>query len=315
MELLQLRYFHEVAQTQHMTNSAKRLGVAQPALTQAIRRLEGELDAKLFERAGRNIRLTPCGEALEAKVAPLLAAFDEIPLAIAQAKGQERNTVRIDVEAATSMTVDAIAVFRATVPQAAFVINQANSEARWDVRVRTVTPGGGGKPDARTSQVFRERICLAIPKEQAKGNSVCLADFADAPFVCLAGTRGFRGVCDELCLKAGFAPNVVFESDSPDVVRKFIALGLGVGFWPERSWGALEGSDVALAPIRESRVRARYRGGNGQAPAQPKSRRVPRVPAGVHKAADGRSGGISGVWVPQAKAGHPGLGCADWAAR
>ena len=128
MELLQLRYFHEVAQTQHMTNSAKRLGVAQPALTQAIRRLEGELDAKLFERAGRNIRLTPCGEALEAKVAPLLAAFDEIPLAIAQAKGQERDTVRIDVEAATSMTVDAIAAFRATVPQAAFVINQANSE-------------------------------------------------------------------------------------------------------------------------------------------------------------------------------------------
>ena len=44
---------------------------------------------------------------------------------------------------------------------------------------------------------------------------------------------------------------MVFESDSPDVVRKFIALGLGVGFWPERSWGALEGSDVALAPIAD----------------------------------------------------------------
>ena len=54
MELLQLRYFHEVAQTQHMTNSAKRLGVAQPALTQAIRRLEGELDAKLFERRAQH---------------------------------------------------------------------------------------------------------------------------------------------------------------------------------------------------------------------------------------------------------------------
>ena len=253
MELLQLRYFHEVAQTQHMTNSAKRLGVAQPALTQAIRRLEGELDAKLFERVGRNIRLTPCGEALESKAAPLLAAFDEIPQAIAQAKGQERNTVRIDVEAATSMTVDAIAAFRATVPQAAFVINQANSEARWDVRVRTVASGGAAKQDARTSQVYRERICLAIPKEQAKGGLIHLADFTDAPFVCLAGTRGFRGVCDELCLKAGFAPNVVFESDSPDVVRKFIALGLGVGFWPEHSWGALESADVALAPIADER--------------------------------------------------------------
>lgn len=252
MELLQLRYFHEVAQTQHMTNSAKRLGVAQPALTQAIRRLEGELDAKLFERVGRNIRLTPCGEALEDKVAPLLAAFDEIPSAIAQAKGQERNTVRIDVEAATTMTVDAIAAFRATVPQTAFVINQANSEARWDVRVRTEAHGGAAMPDARTSEVFRERICLAVPKAQANGEPIRLADFAGAPFVCLAGTRGFRGVCDELCLKTGFAPNVVFESDSPDVVRKFIALGLGVGFWPERSWGALEGSEVVLAPIADA---------------------------------------------------------------
>ena len=252
MELLQLRYFHEVAQTQHMTNSAKRLGVAQPALTQAIRRLEGELDAKLFERVGRNIRLTPCGEALEDKVAPLLAAFDEIPSAIAQAKGQERNTVRIDVEAATTMTVDAIAAFRATVPQAAFVINQANNEARWDVRVRTEAHGGAAMPDTRTSEVCRERICLAVPKAQANGEPIRLADFAGAPFVCLAGTRGFRGVCDELCLKAGFAPNVVFESDSPDVVRKFIALGLGVGFWPERSWGALEGSEVVLAPIADA---------------------------------------------------------------
>ena len=252
MELLQLRYFHEVAQTQHMTNSAKRLGVAQPALTQAIRRLEGELDAKLFERVGRNIRLTPCGEALEDKVAPLLAAFDEIPSAIAQAKGQERNTVRIDVEAATTMTVDAIAAFRATVPQAAFVINQANSEARWDVRVRTEARGGAALPDALKSEVFRERICLAVPKAQANGEPIRLADFAGAPFVCLAGTRGFRGVCDELCLKTGFAPNVVFESDSPDVVRKFIALGLGVGFWPERSWGALEGSEVVLAPIADA---------------------------------------------------------------
>ncbi len=252
MELLQLRYFHEVAQTQHMTNSAKRLGVAQPALTQAIRRLEGELDAKLFERVGRNIRLTPCGEALEDKVAPLLAAFDEIPSAIAQAKGQERNTVRIDVEAATTMTVDAIAAFRATVPQAAFVINQANNEARWDVRVRTEAHGGAAMPDTRAAEVFRERICLAVPKAQANGEPIRLADFAGAPFVCLAGTRGFRGVCDELCLKAGFAPNVVFESDSPDVVRKFIALGLGVGFWPERSWGALEGSEVVLAPIADA---------------------------------------------------------------
>ena len=47
MELLQLRYFHEVAQTQHMTNSRRSaLAWLSRQLTQAIRRLEGELDAR-----------------------------------------------------------------------------------------------------------------------------------------------------------------------------------------------------------------------------------------------------------------------------
>ena len=63
MELQQLRYFDEVARTQHVTNSAKKLNVAQPALTQSIRRLERELGVTLFERVGRNVRLTACGAA------------------------------------------------------------------------------------------------------------------------------------------------------------------------------------------------------------------------------------------------------------
>ena len=58
MELQQLRYFDEVARTQHVTNSAKKLNVAQPALTQSIRRLERELGVTLFERVGRNVRLS-----------------------------------------------------------------------------------------------------------------------------------------------------------------------------------------------------------------------------------------------------------------
>lgn len=260
MELLQLRYFHEVAKTQHMTNSAKRLGVAQPALTQAIGRLEKELDVKLFERAGRNIRLTPCGQALEEHVAGIIEGIDEIPEVIEQAKGADRNTVRVDMEAATSMTVDAIAAFRSALPQAAFVINQANSAARWDVRVSTVLPGDKIDADAGSVSTFRERICLAVPSEQAplavRGSrtaGVSLAEFAGAPFVCLAGTREFRTLCDELCAQARFTPNVVFESDSPDAVRKFIALGLGVGFWPERSWGPIEGEGVTLVPLDDRR--------------------------------------------------------------
>ena len=90
MELQQLRYFDEVARTQHVTNSAKKLNVAQPALTQSIRRLERELGVTLFERVGRNVRLTACGDALQKRVAPLLAALDELPEELAVVAGQQR---------------------------------------------------------------------------------------------------------------------------------------------------------------------------------------------------------------------------------
>ena len=43
------------------------------------------------------------------------------------------------------------------------------------------------------------------------------------------------------------------ESDSPDAVRELIGLGLGVGFWPEFSWGGLEGSSARFAPIADAR--------------------------------------------------------------
>ena len=55
MEITQMKYFLEVAKTQHMTQSANKLHIAQPALTQSIHRLENELGVPLFLHKGRNI--------------------------------------------------------------------------------------------------------------------------------------------------------------------------------------------------------------------------------------------------------------------
>ncbi len=138
MELQQLRYFDEVARTQHVTNSAKKLNVAQPALTQSIRRLERELGVTLFERVGRNVRLTACGDALQKRVAPLLAALDELPEELAVVAGQQRAAVHLAIESASGLAVDAIAAYRLAHPDARFVVTQEASSRRWDLRVRTV---------------------------------------------------------------------------------------------------------------------------------------------------------------------------------
>lgn len=62
MEIRQLRYFKEVAEREHISDAAIHLHVAQSAVSRQIANLESELGVELFERIGRNVKLTPIGK-------------------------------------------------------------------------------------------------------------------------------------------------------------------------------------------------------------------------------------------------------------
>ncbi len=84
MDTMLLKYFIAVAKQQHMTRAAAQLHITQPSLTAAIRRLEAEVGAPLFDRVGRNIQLNEYGQIFlsgaEAAVRALNASLEEIRL-------------------------------------------------------------------------------------------------------------------------------------------------------------------------------------------------------------------------------------------
>ena len=84
MELTQLQYFAAVAESLHMTRTAERLHVAQPALSQAISRLEKELGVALFHREGRHLTLTVYGSYLYERIKAPLCALQALPLELAE---------------------------------------------------------------------------------------------------------------------------------------------------------------------------------------------------------------------------------------
>src|SRR5215472_14451626 len=77
MELHQLRYSVAVAELGHFTRAAERCLVAQPSLSQQIRKLERELGQPLFERLGRVVRLTDAGRTLYEQAVAILASVEE----------------------------------------------------------------------------------------------------------------------------------------------------------------------------------------------------------------------------------------------
>lgn len=256
MDILQLKYFLEVARTEHVTHSARNLRIAQPALTQSIKRLEAELGVELFARAGRNIRLTPAGAYLRDHIAPAMEILETAPEDVRAFAAGEAGTVKVGIFSASNVVVDAITAYRASFPSINFRITQDEFESACDITVSTVMPsssnarGEGIAVGDRT--LFRERIGIAVPESSSFGDVVSLDELADEPFVCLAGSRRLREVCDALCAGRAFHPRIGFESDNPAVVRKVIGLGLGVGFWPTCSWEALGDGSARLARLAEA---------------------------------------------------------------
>ena len=246
MDLNKLRYFLVVAETEHVTQAANMLGISQPALTRAIHRLEEELGVTLIAEDAVKIFST-----------------------------QWQQTIEVCIESASAVVVDAIARYSREHPEVAFTVSQDEEARSSDIVIKTVSnitstyaschKEGSGVDETnaavakakgmmdRTRERFTERIGIAVPISLLSSlpEIPSLTDLREAHFICLAGRRGFRRQCDLLCKHYGFAPYLAFESDNPSVVRKMIALGLGVGFWPEHSWGPVDPEKTLWQPLVE----------------------------------------------------------------
>src|SRR5437667_12740815 len=95
MDLRQLRYLVALAEERHFTRAAAREHIAQPALSQQIRRLEEELGLPLVERTTRQVTITHAGRLLVARARRILGEIDAASAELAALKGKASGRVNV----------------------------------------------------------------------------------------------------------------------------------------------------------------------------------------------------------------------------
>lgn len=259
MELRQLAYFVAVVDEAHFTRAAERLRIAQPAVSQQIRRLEAEVGEVLLRRDRRSVTLTPAGEALLPHARAALAQVDHGKQAVAALRGLVTGQLHVGLvmPLPDRRVVRAVGAFGRRYPGIELTLVEDETDglldglAAGDLQAAFIGLGPGQEPPASVEAVVvaREPAVLAVHPDHPLGGrkSVRLSALRDEPIVTLTRASRLRTVLETVCRKAGFEPRIVAETSDLSVMVELVAAGVGVALMP-RSGRELV-TDVIAVPV------------------------------------------------------------------
>ncbi|MFI0471867.1 LysR family transcriptional regulator [Halomonas sp. HMF6819] len=259
-----LRQFIVVAEELHFHRAAARLHMAQPALSQAIAKLEARLGFATLTRSRRSVALTPAGRAF---LETAYATLDTLDAGIGRARRVAdgvagRLTIATLSLAGYTPVLETLRAFRRALPEVELDLREMPSAHQLEALV-------AGEVDValmrelalpaviETRQVLTEAILLALPTDHpgaASNEPVDLGHFAESDFVFTprALGPGYHHQLMALCQAAGFTPNIQQEAAQLTTLLGLVASGLGVALVPASIARSLRLDGVvfrALAPL------------------------------------------------------------------
>jgi LysR family transcriptional regulator, transcription activator of glutamate synthase operon len=246
MQLKELRWFVVLAGTEHVTDAAAELGIAQPTLSRALAKLEAEVGVPLFDRVHRRLRLNHYGQIMAEHARRALAEISSATEHIAALRDPGTGLVRFAFLHSLSnwFVPEQLRRFRIDHPGIRFELFQGPGHEI----MRRVRDGladlaiTGPRPDAEFGwhRLYAERLCLAVPHgHRLAGRSrVRLSAAADEPFVALGPDFGLRQLTDELWSEDHIVADIVFEASEIPAMEGLVAAGFGVAVVPVPRAGA-----------------------------------------------------------------------------
>lgn len=260
MELRHLRCFVVLAEELHFTRAAERLHIEQPPLSRAIKELEDELGATLFDRDRRGTRLTPAGAAFLQDVRRVFAALEQGRENVKAIAAGLQGSLRIAI---SDGTVDQrLSAFLAHCREEEPEIEIRLAEVPLSEQLRGLRSGDFTIGFAHTAEVGEEIITepiwhdpliLAVPARHPllAHKEVPLPELVSYPLV-LCDPQVCEGYCRELTRllrPLEREPNVVEHASSLDMMLTLVGAGYGLGFTTAARLALSQRADVIARPL------------------------------------------------------------------
>lgn len=234
MELRQLRYFLAVAEARHFTRAAEALGISQSTLSTQVRELERDLGAPLFDRTGREVRLTVAGAAFLGPAGRTVREAAAGRDAVAEALGTVAGTIRLGVTHvfSTRLVPRIVATCAARHPQVRLEITKVGGlgvrygvmAGQFDLGISYSTRQS---PEIEKEPIFEDELVAVVPPGHALAarGAVRLADLAGQPLALPDRECSTRRVLDRTLARLDVRPQVVVAINDTHAILQIVRLG------------------------------------------------------------------------------------------
>lgn len=264
MNLNHLYYFRTLAKEQHYTKAAQILNITQPSLSHAINALEKELNVKLFEKVGRNARLTKEGELFWRYVVQSLDMLDEGRRVVGEVSGMAGGFIDIGYiytlgshfipqNMSDYMKMNEGKNIRFSFGQG--TTEQMIGELKKGTYDLIFSSYKEGEDRLNFIPVVEEELVLITPKGHAlsREKAVDLAETTTYPYIMFSRKSGLRPFINKLFAKVKAQPFIAYEGEEDSSVAGLVAAGLGISIVPRIP--LLETMEVEVIPIKRPEIK------------------------------------------------------------
>lgn len=243
IELRHLRYFLAVAETLHFSRAARRLGMAQPPLSQQIKRLEQLLGHALFERTTRGVKLTPAGQLLVRRARSTMEKVDEDLAQVRRLGRGEEGTLTVGFSGSVMFTElpAAIQSFRHRYPKVELRLRELVTSAQIAALLNgqidlAFLRDGDPTEGIRITTLLKEKYVAVLPEAHAlaRRRTLSVKALEGEPFIMFARRMGPLAYDRTIacCEREGFRPNIVQDAPQWLTLVRLVSAGLGVTLAP-----------------------------------------------------------------------------------